>query len=168
MTDGADQPLKILLIEDNPADADLIRDVLDDLDATAEPGAPTFALAHADRLSRAQERLADGDIELVLLDLTLPDSHGFETFSTVASRFPDLPIVVLSGLDDETLAMRAVRDGAQDYLVKGRVDADLLGRTLRYSIERRRAASERERLRQEQTRIDTALRARNELLASIS
>jgi signal transduction histidine kinase len=168
MTDEADQPLKILLVEDNPADADLIREVFDDLDATSTPGAPSFALVHADRIAHAQEQLAGGDIELVLLDLTLPDSHGFETFSTVARQFPDVPIVVLSGLDDETLAIRAVRDGAQDYLVKGRVDADLLGRTLRYSIERRRAASEREQFRQEQIRIDAAMRARNDLLASIS
>lgn len=164
----ATSPLRILLVEDNPADADLIREVLEDLDAEATADVATFDLVHVNRLADAEALLADGDIELVLLDLSLPDSQGFDTFLRLARRYPDLPVVVLSGMADETLAVRAVREGAQDYLVKGRVDADLLARTLRYSIERNRSAKEHLRLIRDQAESAAALRARDELLASIS
>jgi signal transduction histidine kinase len=160
--------LEIMLVEDNPADADLIREALDDLEGETEPGNPVFELVHVERLAAAEERLVTGGIELVLLDLSLPDSQGFDTFRRLAEGFPDLPIVVLSGLENEALAMQAVRHGAQDYLVKGRADADLLGRTLRYSIERKRSAGERARLIREQAEVDAALRARDELVATIS
>mgnify|MGYP001186335434 FL=1 len=161
-------PLRILLVEDSPADTDLIREALEDLDAETASDVPAFELAHADRLASAEELLSALDADLVLLDLSLPDSHGFETFLRLTRRFPELPVVVLSGMADETLAVRAVREGAQDYLVKGRVDADLLGRTLRYAIERNRSAKERVRLIRDQTESTAALRARDELLASIS
>lgn len=161
-------PLRILLVEDSPADTDLIREALEDLDAETTGDVPAFELAHVDRLASAEELLSALDADLVLLDLSLPDSHGFETFLRLARRFPELPVVVLSGMADETLAVRAVREGAQDYLVKGRVDADLLGRTLRYAIERNRSAKERVRLIRDQTESTAALRARDELLASIS
>jgi signal transduction histidine kinase len=168
MSKTAVPALEILLVEDNPADADLIREALDDLELETAPGNPIFRLMHVERLSEAEERLANGGIELVLLDLSLPDSQGFDTFRRLAEGFPDLPIVVLSGLENEALAMQAVRHGAQDYLVKGRADADMLGRTLRYSIERKRSAGERSRLIREQAEVDAALRARDELVASIS
>jgi DNA-binding NarL/FixJ family response regulator len=79
--------------------------------------------------------------DVVLLDLTLPDSHGFDTFTMVHTHVPDVAIVVLSGLDDETLAVRAVQEGAQDYLVKGKVDGGAILRSMRYAIERQRLES---------------------------
>ncbi|MFA6293919.1 MAG: response regulator, partial [Victivallales bacterium] len=86
-------------------------------------------------------RLAAGKYDVILLDLTLHDSHGFETFSTMLKAAPDIPIVVMSGSDDETLSLHAVREGAQDYLVKGQADANLLSRAIRYAIERKEAQS---------------------------
>ncbi|HEV2122881.1 MAG TPA: response regulator, partial [Chloroflexota bacterium] len=152
------QPLKVLLVEDNPADADLIEEAL--LDAAA---GSTFQLVSASRLQAGLERLAGGDIAVVLLDLSLPDSHGFETFTRMRTHIPSVPIVVMSGLDDQALADRAVREGAQDYLVKGQVDGNLLVRSLRYAIERKRAEEEREHLIREQ-----AARAQATFLAEAS
>ncbi len=126
--------LKILLIEDNPGDARLIREYL------AEPSAAAFELEHAELLASGLERLARNDIALVLLDLSLPDSFGLDTFSRVQAAVPEVPIVVLSGQDDEALAIQTVHEGAQDYLVKGQgLDSRLLVRSLRYAMERKRA-----------------------------
>jgi phosphoserine phosphatase RsbU/P len=156
-------PVRVLLVEDNPADADLIREALEEAEARAS-GVPGFELIHVDRLASGEARLAAGDIELVLLDLSLPDSHGFETFRRLGSRFPSVPIVVLSGLADEELAMRAVREGAQDYLVKGSGDGTAITRTLRYAMERKQAEEERAA----RAEVEAALRARDEFLATIS
>lgn len=161
-------PLRILLVEDNPADADLIREVLGDLGPAATSGMDEFVIVHAERLSTAEALLTAGDIDLALVDLSLPDSQGFATFSRIARRFPEIPLIVLSGLADQTLASRAVREGAQDYLVKGHFDAELLSKTLRYSIDRNRSAKERARLIRDQAESAASLRARDELLASIS
>jgi DNA-binding NtrC family response regulator len=92
------------------------------------------------------ECLAAGDIDIVLLDLSLPDSLGLDTFTRVYDKAPCLPIIVLTGLDDEELAAKAVREGAQDYIIKGQVDSNLLARAIRYAIERKRAEKEREEL----------------------
>ncbi|MBI4289131.1 MAG: response regulator [Chloroflexi bacterium] len=123
--------VKVLLIEDNPGDARLIREML------AEHRGATFDVEWRDDLAKGMKRLADGPVDLVLLDLTLPDSHGFNTFSSVQTTIPRLPIVVLTGLDDETIAVRAVRGGAQDYLVKGKVTGEQLARAIRYAIARK-------------------------------
>jgi len=128
--------IKVLLIEDNPGDARLIRELL-----TEEKGG-SFRLECVDRLSAGIERLTSGKVDVVLLDLGLPDSQGFDTFIEVHNSVPQIPIVILSGLADEALAARAVREGAQDYLVKGHVDSNLLGRSLRYAIERKQAQVE--------------------------
>jgi len=128
-----DKAIKVLLIEDNPGDVCLIREML------AEVRGVRFDLECADRLSTGLERLAEGGIDVILLDLGLPDSLGFDTFTTVYAQAPEAPIIVLTGLDDEALAVQAVRAGAQDYLVKGQVDGDLLVRAVRYAIERKRA-----------------------------
>ncbi|MFL7790842.1 MAG: PAS domain S-box protein [Anaerolineae bacterium] len=125
-------PLKILLIEDSPGDARLLREMLVEISDTA------FDLEWVDRLSTGLERLTQKDIDAVLLDLSLPDSKGLETFTKVHTQEPHVPITVLSGLDDTSLAVKAVREGAQDYLVKGEVDGNLLTRTIRYAIERKR------------------------------
>ncbi len=126
----------VLLIEDNPGDARLIRELL-----AGEKGG-SFRLECADRLSLGIERLVSGKVDVILLDLGLPDSQGFDTFIKVHNSVPQVPVVILSGLTDEELAARAVREGAQDYLVKGHVDSDLLGRSLRYAIERKRVEVE--------------------------
>jgi signal transduction histidine kinase len=133
MTAPDHRPIKILLVEDNPADVRLIRAML-----KAARGGP-FDLEHVDRLEPALERLAQGGVDIALLDLTLPDSRGLETFTSAHAHAPDVSIVVLTALDDENLAATAVRLGAQDYLVKGQVDANLLSQTVRYAIERKQA-----------------------------
>jgi PAS domain S-box-containing protein len=127
------RPIGILLIEDNPGDARLIQVML------AEPGRADYHLENADRLSQGLERLLEGGIDVVLLDLGLPDSQGLETLGKVRAQASAVPIIVLTGLDDEITAVEAVRQGAQDYLVKGDVDSKLLWRALRYSMERKRS-----------------------------
>ncbi len=122
----------VLLIEDNPGDARLIVEMI-----AEDPGAP-FVLHTADRLSLGLEHLSAGSTGLVLLDLSLPDSFGLDTFAKVYAHSPTVPIIVLTGNDDHMLALSAVKSGAQDYLVKGRLDRELLLRSMQYSIERKR------------------------------
>ncbi|MGZ5073426.1 MAG: putative bifunctional diguanylate cyclase/phosphodiesterase [Usitatibacter sp.] len=129
----------VLLVEDNPGDARLIREML------AEEDPEAFRLTHADRLSRGIEVLGQNSIDLVLLDLSLPDSQGLDTFSKVYTHSPKVPIIVLSGNDDRQLALYAVKSGAQDYLVKGKIDRELLLKAMQYSIERKRYQEELER-----------------------
>lgn len=125
-----DKPIKVLLIEDSPAHARLIREVVTDVsDATLD-------WECADRLSTGLERLQRGGIDVVLLDLSLPDSWGLDTFARAHAQAPEVPIVLLTRLDDEALGVKAVREGAQDYLVKGEVDSKVLVRSIRYAIER--------------------------------
>ncbi len=130
-----DKPIKILLIEDAPIHARLIRAMLTERESTRAL-VPPFDLECIDTLSRGLERLAQGGIDVVLLDLFLPDGQGLDTFAAMHVQAPDVPIVVLSGLDDESAAITAVREGAQDYLVKGQVDGNSLVRSIRYAIER--------------------------------
>ena len=127
-------PLAVLLVEDNPADAYLVRDMLAE---GASEGA-RFTVTHVDRLAKALEQVADTAFDVVLLDLSLPDAHGIEIVTHLHAAAPRVPIVIMSGNQDETQAIRGVREGAQDYLVKGRVESDLLVRSLRYAIERKR------------------------------
>jgi signal transduction histidine kinase len=151
--DSAQGPtgLKILLIEDNPNDAELICDMLE--------GVPSFKykLTCAARLSEALQQLEQGSFRIVLLDLNLPDSRGFDTFFEVYAKWPSTPIVVLTGLSDEMLALKAVQAGAQDYLVKGEVTGRLLVKALRYAIERQRLFSELEMKSAEITEITQRL-----------
>jgi signal transduction histidine kinase len=133
-----DKPVSILLVEDNPGDRRLICEIL------AEAGSATFDLKHADRLQAGLEYLDKNRVDVVLSDLGLPDSQGLETLSRIYAQVPEVPIVVLTGLNDEMLGVQAVNKGAQDYLIKGQVDANLLVRTIRYAIERKQA-EERER-----------------------
>ncbi len=128
--------MKLLLVEDNPNDARL-------LGATLKRTLPgEFELAHVGGLEAALERLCQDPFDLVFLDLGLPDSQGMESLTRIQLTFPALPIIVLTGLDDPTVALAAVRAGAQDYLIKGHIDADLLTRTIRHAVERKRAAEE--------------------------
>ncbi len=126
-------PIKILLIEDNPGDARLIKEML--IEAKSAP----FILEWRDRLHAGLQWLTEYCADVVLLDLGLPDSQGLDTYAKVHDQFPRLPIVVLSGLHDESVAVKAVRDGAQDYLVKGQIDGRLMARSMRYAIERKNA-----------------------------
>ncbi len=126
-------PLAVMLVEDQPGEARLIREML------AELPPPPVHLEWVDTLAGGLRRLAAPGIDVVLLDLGLPDSQGLETLQAVTTRAPDVPVVVLSGTADAELALAAVHAGAQDYLVKGRVNGDVLLRVLRYAVERRRA-----------------------------
>jgi diguanylate cyclase (GGDEF)-like protein len=126
--------IRVLLIEDNPGDARLIREAL------SEASGAGFDLTWVDSLAKALECLAVNETDAILLDLSLPDSTGLETVSKVLASAPETPIVVLTGYNDESLAVAAVHAGAQDYLVKGGVDSNLLARSLRYAIERHQLA----------------------------
>jgi signal transduction histidine kinase len=143
--------INALLVEDNPLDARLIREYLSEA-----RGAP-FSLECVDNLSGALEQLAQERPDVLLLDLGLPESQGLDTLSRVLARAPQTPVVVLTGLDDQQLAYRAVAEGAQDYLVKGRVDGELLVRSMRYAIERRRT---QEALRQYSEKLEQMVRQR--------
>src|SRR5206468_6538504 len=103
-----------------------------------------FRVEHLDRLSTGLRRLAEegNGIGLILSDLSLPDSEGLETFSRLHARAPKVPIILLSGLNDTTVAVQAVHEGAQDYLIKGQVDGQLLVRAMRYAIERKRMSAQ--------------------------
>jgi len=124
------EPIKVLLVEDSPGDVRLIREMLKE----ATTGWP--ALEDTPSLMTAVERLAKGGIDAVLLDLGLPDSQGLGTFAKLHDQFPRTPIVVLTGLTDEELGLEAVREGAQDYLIKGQVDSQWLCRAILYAVER--------------------------------
>jgi MinD-like ATPase involved in chromosome partitioning or flagellar assembly/CheY-like chemotaxis protein len=128
----AENEIRVLLIEDNPGDAKLVSMML------AQAKGASFHLETRDRLDAGLERLAQGGFDALLLDLSLPDSHGFETFDRAHAAVPLLPIVLLSSLDDETIASRAVELGAQDYLIKGRVDDHALSRALRFALQRQK------------------------------
>jgi diguanylate cyclase (GGDEF)-like protein len=135
-SDAESAPPRLLLVEDNPGDAVLVREML--RSALAEG----FELIHAARLSEACVRLEADGAACVLLDLSLPDAHGLEALTRLKVAAPEVPIVVLTGHDDERLALSAVQEGAQDYLIKGRVDDRLISRSIRYAIERKRAEVE--------------------------
>jgi len=135
--------LRLLLVEDNPGDARLIQEELRDA------GGERFELEVATSLAGATARLSRGGVDLVLLDLGLPDSVGLQTFASARACAPQVPFIVLTGLDDEDLALRAVQEGAQDYLVKGQVEGSLLVRAIRYAVEREQARQKIEALNAE-------------------
>jgi len=121
------KPIEVLLVEDNPDDAFLIQAMLSEPEYGAD-----WRVTHVSRLWQGIERLQRDRFDVVLLDLGLPDSQGIETFRLLSAQTADTPIVVLSGYDDEFSAVEAVRAGAQDYLVKGRTEGDVLARAIRY------------------------------------
>lgn len=125
--------LKILLVEDSDVDAHLTQDIL------AEWSVEQFDVTHVVRLSEAFTHLAQTRFDAILLDLSLPDGYGLSTLRQMQAANPTIPIIVLSGFSDQTLAVEAVQSGAQDYLVKGQGQPELLARSIRYAIERKRA-----------------------------
>jgi light-regulated signal transduction histidine kinase (bacteriophytochrome) len=126
----ANSKIKVLLIEDNSADARLLKTAL--LEVDEQP----FELEWATSLSQGLERFPQSSPDVVLLDLSLPDSKGFGTFEKAHEKISDTPIVLMTGLDNEELALEAIRHGAQDYLVKGQADSKMIAKVLRYAIER--------------------------------
>jgi signal transduction histidine kinase len=153
------QPRMVLLVEDNEGDARLIREMLQDAPGTR------FRLECADRLTTALERLARGGVDVVLLDLSLPESQGLDSFFQVHAHAPGIPVVVLTGSKDEELGNKAVQSGAQDYLTKGQVDGSLLGRALRYAMERGRIEDELRRRVEQLAEMD---RRKDEFLATLA
>jgi len=121
----------LLLVEDNPGDARLLREML------IEAGAHKTELTQAENMSEAEKLLAERLFDIVLIDLGLPDAQGLEAVRRARAAAPRLPLVVLTGLDDESLAAQALQEGAQDYLIKGQIETRGLLRALRYAIERK-------------------------------
>lgn len=139
-------PIHLLLVEDNPGDARLVSEMLRDQ--------LYIKLEMADCLAACMARLEQGGIDIVLLDLGLSDSQGLDTLISVAHTHPELPVVTLTGLDDDALAFRTVQAGGQDYMTKNTVTPEMLRRTIRYAIERKAA--------------EAALQAKNEEIKTIS
>jgi len=123
--------VNVLLVEDNPGDAMIINQMFKQIHNIQSN------IIHAKRLSEGLEALRNRDFHIVLLDLQLPDSRGIGTFNQVHEIAPDIPIIILTGLEDEDFAIDIVGEGAQDYLIKGQVDSKLLWRSITYSIERK-------------------------------
>ena len=124
--------IQVLLIEDNPDDALLLRE------AVRDDGLSSFEFTVAENLNTGLEFLRQNEFNVILLDLGLPDSQGLASFETVRNAYPGKPVVVLSVLADEKLALEAVQSGAQDYLVKGPMGWKIASRSIRYAIERKR------------------------------
>ena len=124
--------ISVLLVEDNNGDARIVQEAL------SESPRVHYRIERADRLTAALARLAKEPFDMILLDLTLPDGWGLDTFLRVRDAAPQTPIMVLTGLDDETLGIMAVQQGAQEYLVKGQASGALIVRCLRYALQRHR------------------------------
>src|SRR6185503_8148245 len=117
MSDSAETPIRVLLVEDEPQQAELIRQILSEIKS------PRFEVQMVGCLrDAAHELLNRTDIDVTLLDLSLPDGKGLQTFNVVSTAAPDVPVVILTGLNDETVGLEAVKHGAQEFLVKGEVD----------------------------------------------
>lgn len=132
--------IKVLLIEDDLGDVFLIKEIMFSVKGVF------IELVHAERLSDGLAYLDRQDIDAVLLDLGLPDSQGMDTVLKVCGHAPKIPVIAMTIIGDEDVAVRAVQEGAQDYLVKGTVNEDMLVRSIRYAIERKRIENEKEKL----------------------
>jgi signal transduction histidine kinase len=139
-----EKPLQVLVVEDNAGDARLIREMF------SKERRDSFELTHLSRMSDAVIHLAKGGVDVVLLDMGLPDEHGLDTVRRSLAAAPDVPVIVLTGLDDEALAAEAMKEGAQDYLIKGQIESRALPRALRHAIERHRLQTEADLIRTHQ------------------
>ena len=151
--------LRILLIEDNPGDARLTIELL------REAGVLAFECARAENLERGLGLLVEQEFQIVLADLSLGDAGGIEIVERLHDRHPTLPMIVLSGLEDESVAMAALQKGAQDYLVKGQGDGHLISRSILYAMERKRVEAQ---LIEAKNSAEAASRAKSEFLANMS
>jgi sigma-B regulation protein RsbU (phosphoserine phosphatase) len=151
----ADFPKQVLLIEDNPGDADLVRLRLTE-------GKNHVDVSCVNRLSDGLASIENMPPSVVLLDLNLPDSHGSETFRKILDKAPGVPVVILSGQDDEVLAMKAIHQGVQDYLVKGDLTSRNLERSMRYAVERQSLLRSLEMSRKQQIEF------KNQFLSHVS
>lgn len=151
-----DKALQILLVEDNAGDARLLREMF------RGEKADSFKLTHMLRMSEAEIHLAKGGVDIVLLDMGLPDGHGLDTVRRARAAAPGIPMIVLTGLDDEELAADAMKEGAQDYLIKGQIENRALPRALRHAIERHRMQMETDLIRTNQ------LQFKDEFLSHVS
>jgi two-component system cell cycle response regulator len=133
-------PVHLLLVEDSMTQARFMQHILQ------EASGPGFDVSWAESLGDALDHLSEAHVDLVLLDLVLPDSNGIATFEAVQRSHPDVPIIVLSGAGDHATAIQAVADGAQDYLAKSSMSPELLTRAIRYAVERHRNLRELRRL----------------------
>ncbi len=160
---------RLLLVEDNPGDADLVRDAL------ASDPVSCWQVRHVARLADAIGALAGAPADVVLLDLTLPDASGLSGVERLVRERPDVPVVVLTGWNDVEAGTRAVQQGAQEYLVKGELDARILGRVLRYAVERHALAQRAQLVAREQAaravaeeahrKVAEALRVRDDFIS---
>lgn len=151
--------LRILLMEDNPGDARLTQLLLEEVSDFP------FELVHVTRFEQGMSVIAGGGFDVALIDLSLGDSHGIDTVRRMHQRAPLMPMIVLSGLEDETMAVVALQEGAQDYLVKGQGDGNLIKRSIRYAMERKRVEAQ---LIETKNAAETASRAKTEFLANMS
>jgi signal transduction histidine kinase len=150
------KPLQILLVEDNAGDVRLLREMF------SKESPDSFELTHLSRMHDAEVRLAQGGVDIVLLDMGLPDGHGIDTLRRARAAAPDVVMIVLTGLDDEVLAAEAIKEGAQDYLIKGQIENRALPRALRHAIERHRLQAETDLMRAQQ------LQLRDQFLSHVS
>src|ERR1700726_840793 len=151
-----EKALQVLLVEDNAGDVRLLREMF----RGERPD--SFELTHLLRMSEAVNHLAKGGVDVVLLDMGLPDGHGLDTVRRAHAAAPGVPVIVLTGLDDEALAAEAMKEGAQDYLIKGQIENRALPRALRHAIERHRMQAETDNIRMSQ------LQFKDEFLSHVS
>jgi signal transduction histidine kinase len=152
---------ELLLVEDNPGDADLVREALE------SDSVHSWQVRHVTHLADGLAALAAARADVVLLDLTLPDSSGLAGVEQLVGERPDVPVVVLTGWDDVETGTRAVQRGAQEYLIKGELDARILGRVLRYAIERHALAQRAQLVAREQAARAVAEEAHREVAEAL-
>ena len=162
---AANEALRVLLVEDNPTDALLVEVALEEMSA------PAPLLTHVELLGEACDALRDDEFDVVLIDLNLPDGQGLGNFESLRDLAPDLPMIVLTGLSDESVAIAAIASGASDYLIKSEAQTALLERSIRYAIERKRNENGRLELvkaQVEREEAEAANSAKDQFLATIS
>ena len=148
--------LQVLLVEDNAGDARLLREMF------SKETVGSFELSHLTHMRDAEARLKAGGVDIVLLDMGLPDGHGLETLRRARTAAPDVVMIVMTGMEDEALAAAAMKEGAQDYLIKGQIENRALPRALRHAIERQRMQREADLMRKNEVRL------RDEFLSHVS
>ncbi|NEQ36480.1 MAG: response regulator [Okeania sp. SIO3I5] len=156
------QLISILLVEDNPGDAFFLQQLL------KESQVSNFQVSHFDYLAKAISHLENATCDVILLDLLLPDSQGLKTLLNIQQKAPNIPIVILTGMNDQKLAMEAVRKGAQDYLIKGQVTTELLTQSIRYAIERKIIQKELKKRTEQLEKTNQELKKRTEELEAVN